>query len=156
MNTVRSHNTNVEIGSVNGPLGDYPCRFRSHLESQHYSRATIAQYARCIDALGQLMKEHGVDLKDLDEDRAVDLIISCERPLSPKTKYRTFIVKSFVKFLTDLGAGKPVLSPTKNDTARGRLKRDYEEYLRRQRGLSESTILGCWRIAERFLQFRFG
>jgi len=36
----------------------------------------------------------------------------------------------------------------------GCLKHDYENYLRRRRGLSEKTIFDSWRIAERFLQFR--
>jgi integrase/recombinase XerD len=36
------------------------------------------------------------------------------------------------------------------------LRRDYETYLRRQRGLSERTIFHSWRIADRFLEFRFG
>ena len=152
MNTARSNNSCAEMGHVSGPLGDYPCLFQSQLEGQRYSRPTIVDYARCIDALGQLMTERGVDLKDLDEDRAVNLINGWERPVSLKIR-PTFIVKTFVKFLTDLGAGK---SPTLDDTARGRLKRDYENYLRRQRGLSERTIFHCWRFADRFLKFRFG
>ena len=36
------------------------------------------------------------------------------------------------------------------------LRRDYEAYLRRQRGLSERTIYHSWRLADRFLEFRFG
>jgi len=36
------------------------------------------------------------------------------------------------------------------------LRHDYEDYLRRQRGLSERTIGHCWRFADRFLAFRFG
>lgn len=36
------------------------------------------------------------------------------------------------------------------------LRHDYEDYLRRQRGLSERTIGHCWRFADRFLVFRFG
>jgi integrase/recombinase XerD len=40
--------------------------------------------------------------------------------------------------------------------ARAELRRDYETYLRRQRGLSERTIFHSWRIADRFLEFRFG
>lgn len=40
--------------------------------------------------------------------------------------------------------------------ARTELRRDYETYLRRQRGLSERTIFHCWRYADRFLDFRFG
>src|SRR5258708_17217094 len=36
------------------------------------------------------------------------------------------------------------------------LKLEYEDYLRRQRGLSERTIYHCWRFADRFLDHRFG
>jgi integrase/recombinase XerD len=43
-----------------------------------------------------------------------------------------------------------------NEIARGELRLDYETYLRRQRGLSERTIFHSWRIADRFLEFRFG
>ena len=39
---------------------------------------------------------------------------------------------------------------------RAGLRHDYEEYLRHQRGLSERTIIHCWRFADRFLAFRFG
>jgi len=137
---------------MDGPLGDFPGQFRSHLESQHYNQSTIAEYARYIDTLGQLMRERGVDLRDLDEDRAVGLITNLKPPLSRK-KHPVYVVKRFLKFLNGLGAGK---SLTLDDTARGRLKRDYEDYLRHQRGLSERTIFHCWRFADRFLKFHFG
>jgi integrase/recombinase XerD len=39
---------------------------------------------------------------------------------------------------------------------RASLRHDYEDHLRRQRGLSERTIGHCWRFADRFLNFRFG
>jgi site-specific recombinase XerD len=44
----------------------------------------------------------------------------------------------------------------KKEIARAELRRDYETYLRRQRGLSERSIFHSWRIADRFLEFRFG
>jgi site-specific recombinase XerD len=43
-----------------------------------------------------------------------------------------------------------------NTPQRAGLRHDYEDYLRRQRGLSERTIGHCWRFADRFLVFRFG
>ena len=46
--------------------------------------------------------------------------------------------------------------PTARDLAHAALRGDYEDYLRRQRGLSERTIGHCWRFADRFLDFRFG
>ena len=42
------------------------------------------------------------------------------------------------------------------EIARAGLKRDYEAYLRQQRGLSERTIFHAWRFADRFLLIRFG
>lgn len=42
------------------------------------------------------------------------------------------------------------------EAARAELRREYEAYLRQQRGLSERTIFHCWRFADRFLEFRFG
>lgn len=48
---------------------------------------------------------------------------------------------------------KNVISKEK---ARADLRRDYETYLHRQRGLSERTIFHSWRIADRFLEFHFG
>ncbi len=152
MKTINPNNSCARMKTIDGPLGDYPGQFLSHMRSQHYSQDTIGEYARYIDALGQLMRERGVDLRDLDEDRAVGLITNLKPPLS-REKHPVYAVKKFVKFLNDLGAGK---SPTLDDTARGRLKRHYEDYLRRQRGLSERTIFHCWRFADRFLKFRFG
>ena len=55
------------------------------------------------------------------------------------------------------GSGEDgVMSLMAKDAARADLRRDYELYLRRQRGLSERTIFHCWRFADRFLEFRFG
>ena len=42
------------------------------------------------------------------------------------------------------------------EICRADLRRDYETCLHRQRGLSERTIFHSWRIADRFLEFRFG
>ena len=70
--------------------------------------------------------------------------------------YPAFIVRSFVRFLAEQGVGKPAVPPTAKEVARRELKGDYENYLRRQRGLSERTIFHSWRFADRFLEFRFG
>ncbi|MGH8588460.1 MAG: hypothetical protein ACREXX_03695 [Gammaproteobacteria bacterium] len=85
------------------------------------------------------MEAHGVDIRDLDEVQAVALIARWGQPSSHR-KHNAFIVRRFVKFLTALGVTKPV-SPVPDTSARGRLKQDYEKYLRRQRGLSEKTIV---------------
>jgi integrase len=72
---------------------------------------------------------------------------------SCRKSWTAFAVKRFVRYLIEQGAA-PSLLPSPDDTARGQLRHEYEEYLRNQRGLSERTIYHCWRFADRFQQFR--
>jgi site-specific recombinase XerD len=108
-----------------------------------------------MNALGRKMSAIDIELKDLDEDRAVELITG-SKPRSSRRKHEAFIIRSFMKFLATLSVVKPASAAVTVDTEHGRLRRDYEEYLRRQRGLSERTIFHSWRFADRFLEFRFG
>jgi integrase/recombinase XerD len=147
-----SHSTEgalpMKTSKTSNPLGTYLKQFQEHLGRQFYRPATIADYDRCLTALNSKMEE-------LDEDTAVNLIAKSDLP-SCRAKHNRFMVHSFVKFLVGLGVAKPTPESVPADTERGLLKRAYEEYLRRQRGLSERTIFHSWRIADRFLTFRFG
>lgn len=154
MKKSKSDSTGAEAAMASRPLSDYPEQFQRQLESQYYSPHSISRYGQCIDALGRQIRARGVYIRDLDEVQAVELITKSGQR-SFRRKHNAFIVRRFVKFLTALGVTKPVSPPVPDITARGRLKRDYEEYLRRQRGLSEKTIVECWRFAVRFLDFRF-
>jgi len=155
MRPPQRNTSQTDAATIRHPLDAYPEQFQKHLERQHYSPATILQYHHCLNALGSQMQARHVDLKDLDEERAVELIAQAE-PLSSHSTYHRFIVRRFLTFLAPLGVVKPRRDATLDDTVRGRLKRDYEAYLRHQRGLSESTICHSWRVADRFLTFRFG
>jgi site-specific recombinase XerC len=115
----------------------------------------MARYGRCINVLRNQMTALDVKLCDLDEDRAVELIGRSPHQ-SFRSKANASIIRAFVRFLAALGATKPVLRASRDSGVHGCLKHDYENYLRRRRGLSEKTIFDSWRIAERFLQFRFG
>ena len=137
------------------PLANHPKHFQAHLERQFYRPATMADYDRCLTALNGKMAQLAVELSELDEATAVDLIGKAD--LHPyRAKYRQFMVRSFVKFLVGQGVGKPTPELIPLDTELGRLKRAYEEYLCRQRGVSKRTIFHSWRIADRFITFRFG
>jgi site-specific recombinase XerD len=140
--------------AIRDPLGDHPERFQRHLESQHYSQASIIQYGDCIARLRNQMRLLEVDLKDLDTDLAVRLVAKPGLGTS-RSRHNAFIVKKFIAFLTALGASKPEIVVTPDETARGRLKREYEEYLLRQRGLSKRTVIHKWGFANRFLTFYF-
>jgi site-specific recombinase XerD len=145
----------VKTTKTNNPLGNHQRQFQIHLERQFYRPDTIGYYDRCLTALNSKMDEIGIDVKDLDEETAVNLIAKSELPRY-RTKHNRFIVRSFIKFLVVQGVGKQTLESVPANTDRGLLKHDYEEYLRCQRGLSERTIFHSWRLADRFLTFRFG
>src|SRR5208282_364736 len=67
-----------------------------------------------------------------------------------------FCLGRFIEHLREAGVAAVPPPPTKKTTARDRLRGEYETYLRRQRGLAESTIRNCIYYMERFLAFRFG
>jgi len=138
-----------------GPFGDYAEQFRAHLESQNYSRCSIADYERCIRRLGRLIDENGIALQELTATLAAELVVkSGWRPMRPQ--YAAFIAKTFINYLAELGLAKLAPAPAEVNPARAILRRHYEDYLCRERGLSKISIHHCWHYADRFLAFRFG
>ncbi len=67
-----------------------------------------------------------------------------------------FCLGRFIEHLSETGVATVPEPPAKKATALDRLRDEYEAYLRRQRGLAESTIAHCTRFLERFVAFRFG
>jgi hypothetical protein len=127
-------------------LGDYPIQFWQHLSERGYADDTIRVYLRCIGRLAEMMKPDGIAVGGLDEAQAVALVARTSW-IQKRKIAATFIVRCFVRFLAERGVGKPALPRTAKETARAELRRDYETYLRRQRGLSERTIFHSWRFA---------
>lgn len=141
--------------TTDDPLGDYPPRFKSYLETQGYKPITIADYSRCVGVLGELMQKHRIALGDLSEAQSAQLIAQ-ETWLTGLDPHAVYRVKRFVQFLREQGIGKSEPAPVSQQNGRATLRQDYETYLRHQRGLSERTIHSNWRAAEQFLEFRFG
>jgi len=153
---IRKNEENYRLPAMDfASLGDYPAQFRQHLSERGHTEGTIKVYLRCIGRLAERMKAEGVAIEDMDEAQALALVTKPGRNRDHGT-YAPWIVKRFVRFLTAQGVGKPPMPPTDKEIARAKLQREYENYLRRQRGLSERTIFHSWRIADRFLDFRFG
>lgn len=152
----KNNNTNnIVINDITfNQFGDYARNFLQSLADQDYAAATIRQYLSGIDVMASLMHTEGIDLRELDETLAVSLAEKANRK-SRKTN-DIFIARRFVKFLNDRDAGKPSAPLTVEESARTELHRDYEQYLHKQRGLSEATIIRNRSIVSRFLNFRFG
>jgi integrase/recombinase XerD len=140
------------------PFGECLCRFRAHLESLGYAASTVKGYVFRVRELASLMRDHGVALADLDEPKAIELLAKSKWPNS-RGKDAAFIAGRFVRFLAEQGVVPPptaAANPKPAADPRASLRRDYEAYLRDRRGLSKETIYHCWRLADRFLSFRFG
>ncbi|HLY89347.1 MAG TPA: tyrosine-type recombinase/integrase [Acetobacteraceae bacterium] len=130
-------------------------QYRAELARLNYVRGSINVYLRSIRRLFRLMEEQGVALGDLTPDVAADLVRRAQWRCD-RQQYAVFIVKRFVEYLAAQGIARPPAPPTAAAMARAALRRDYEDYLLRQRGLSDRTIASCWYVADRFLTFRFG
>ena len=136
------------------PLDGFVEQYRTELERLNYARWTINTYLRSIRRLCGRMIECGVALDELTPDIAAEIVRRADSP-NTRHQYAVFIVRRFAGYLASIGAAKPSAPTTTIELARAVLRRDYESYLQRQRGLSERTICHCWRFADRFLDFRF-
>jgi site-specific recombinase XerD len=154
-NSRRTSKPSSIAGNRGVGLGDYPHRFKAHLEAQGYRPTTVAEYVRCLGAFGKLMQKRGMALGDLEEVEAANLTAQLDWPAA-RHRLTEYVVKRFVRFLVEQGVKMPVRTPAPPARARAKLRRDYEAYLRHQRGLGDGTISHCWRFAEGFLDFRFG
>ena len=146
---------NIVIGNTTlNQFGDYSRKFRQSLADQEYAPATIRQYCSCIDVIATLMDAGGIKLLELDEALAISLAEKANR--KSRKINDIFIARRFVRFLNEHGTGKLPVPLTAEENARAELLMDYEQYLRKQRGLSEATIIRNRPIVDRFLNFRFG
>jgi site-specific recombinase XerD len=155
MKPVQVDRKHKEAETIESPLCGYPSEFLDRLKGQHYSQSRIDDYGRCIASLSRVMVQSGIEVKNLNEDQVTDLVRKSDLPPSWKKQGADFMVRNFIEFLVELRVAKPGSSPVVVDTPRMRLRKDYEEYLRRQRGLTEKSIDRCWYVANQFLKFLF-
>jgi integrase/recombinase XerD len=135
-------------------LDHYIDSFEQGLVARNYQAATIKTYRVLIHRLGKIMGERGIEPAGLTVEQAAELVKGEERNKREPNKCAN-IARRFARHLIDIGVAKEPLLTAKQ-IARASLRHDYEEYLRRQMGLSERTIYQCWRFADRFLDHRFG
>ena len=140
--------------NTGGSLNELAGQYCIELERLNYGRETINLYLRSIRRLSQLMVSHSLALDQLTPEIAAELLLRTEWH-GDRRQYAVFAVRRFVTYLVTQGVVKSP-APTARELVRAGLRGDDEDYLRRQRGLSERTIGHCWRFADRFLDFRFG
>lgn len=145
---------NISTSRATTWLDPYLSSFEAGLVAKNYSTATITTYRALIRRLGAFMDAGGIVPEVLTMDVAAQLVRNEERNRNEPNKCQN-IARRFVEHLIDLGVAQAPV-PTSQQIARQRLRVAYEDYLHRQRGLSQRTIFHAWRFADRFFDYRFG
>src|SRR5215831_6841625 len=150
---VKKHQDRRAWDSSSSSLDHHAQEFQRWLEDEHYASATLAEYRRCLTAFIGVVRRARLDAESLTES-AVERFIGVLQRGSCQRKCTAYVVRQFVRYLIERGVTK-AFPPHPDSAPHGKLRREYELYLRNERGLSERTIYHCWRFADRFLQFRF-
>jgi integrase/recombinase XerD len=135
-------------------FGEHLRVFVDEMVELEHATSTVKIYLSCINDIARAMGAAGLAACDLDETRAIELVAAMGWIQSRET-YAKFMMKRFVRLLAERGVTPERPAPSPEEAARLELRAAYEIYLRRQRGLSERTIIDSWRFAEQFLDFRF-
>ena len=132
-------------------------RFGELIETEGYSKGSIAKYKSNAQALwGALVSGNlsPADLTDELMDRLAPPIIDVAS--AKDKKHCLYRLNRFRDYLIENASAPARPMPPIDMSPRACLKREYETYLRIQRGLSEDTIYHCLRFYDRFLTAKFG
>jgi len=131
--------------------------FLEGLAAQGYAAVTVQEYRTIAGRFCDAIEKRGLRIGDLDAATTERLRHSVLSGVTGSTRgYARFCARRFIDHLVEAGAASPAPAQRKKSTPLERLRAEYEDYLRKQRGLAESTIYHCTRFMERFLAFRFG
>ena len=124
---------------------------------QGYSKWTARFCTRLTKSLCEAIAERGISLQDLDDDTANTLIAEIAARLckTDQTTGRSWLER-FRNYLIEHGDAATRFIPPADMSPRACLGREYQSYLKDQRGLADSTIVDALRFCDRFFTFRFG
>jgi site-specific recombinase XerD len=128
--------------------------FAQSFAAADYTAGTIRTYRHLVQKLGRLMDAAGIEPSSLTPDLADRLARTVPRGRDSMIRLHN-LARRFAEHLIDIGVAQPV-PVTEAQAARAALLADFEDYLIKQRGLSQRTIYHVLRFADRFLDHRFG
>ena len=136
-----------------GPLGPHLESIAALLARQEYCRRHGWRKVRLVAALSQWLAEHRLPIDQLDEKQATTFLRTRRKP-----RYRfegdACTLTLLLRHLRQTGA-IPAPRPPAIRSSLDRLVRDYEQFLRQERGLVPETISDSVRVVRRFLRHRF-
>lgn len=135
---------------IRGPLGAHVEGFWAELQRQGYASESAGNLLRVAAHLGRWLQAKGIALADLREDVVAEFLRSRRR----RGYTHHFTHRAVAPLLSHLRKAGVIPMPTLavDNSATGRLMREYAAYLRQERGLVESTIRGYSDFAARFVR----
>lgn len=131
--------------------------FLEGLAAQGYAAVTIQEYRTIAGRFCDAIEKRGLRNSDLNGATTERLQHSVVNGVTgSRRSYAKHCARRFIDHLIELGVASPASPPAEKPTPFLRLREEYQSYLRRQRGLAESTVYHATRFMERFLVFRFG
>lgn len=137
-----------------GPLGPHIDGFADLLSRQGYAQASIQPQLRLVGDLSHWLQDQGLGVEDLTHEKVLEALEDFPRSQDFITRYRA-VFGRLLEYLQKLGR-VPVPKPEVDDSAIGRHLQEFEQYLKKERGLSQSIIDDYLPSIRRFLTERFG
>ena len=132
--------------------------FLAELRELGYASGTILHFRHAIDLFREQVTVRGLGPGDIDAPVLAELQDAMPRPRSMGARRRRrSCLTRFADHLAAAGViAAPAVEPSPPPGRLERLGADYGDWLRRERGVSESTISGSRQFLGRFLTFLFG
>lgn len=136
------------------PLGSQLDSFTTVVTQRGYARATIRLQLWLLADLGRWLRRKALSIGDL-RATVIDAFITRRRRARRLRRSDAATLRLFLDHLQTKGV-IPAPPPVVDRSALGRLKVQYEDYLRKDRGLSPWTAYRNGFVLRRFLTERFG
>ena len=138
----------------NGLFGCHVDAFVASLSELGYARATVKLQLLFLGDLDKWLKRKRLTLVDLDDPVVTQFLKSRQRNGRLRRSDRQ-TARYLLEYLREKGAIQSP-APTIDESPLAMLRGQYENYLKKERGLSPKTITRYWVFLEQFLVERFG
>ena len=137
------------------PLREHVDSFERSLVGLGYASSTVRTSRWCLGDFGRWMQRSDVAVDDLDEGIIEAFLNERQRQGRLHRSHRS-TVRRLLECLREQGiVGPPTPEAPSEPSPTAQLLRQYEEYLRAERGLAEATVVGYGPYALRFVEERF-
>lgn len=137
-----------------GPLGPHIDTFVAVLLERGYVRTGIKDRIRLIASLSQWLHRQQIDIKELDEHKIKKFLQYRWKRYSIQTRDRSTL-QLLLNYLRDCGIISPLILEVDNSVI-AQLERNFIQYLRQERKLSQGTIKNILFFVHKFLTKYFG